>query len=76
MENKNFYRVAYRYDFKEIKDNDYYKDIFYKNQILACLSITLKFKLISEKDNQEILFDFIFFNIRILFLSQHSNFTT
>lgn len=59
MENKIFYRVAYRYDFKEIKDNDYYKDIFFKNQILACLSITLKFKLISDKDNQEILFDFI-----------------
>ena len=59
MENKNFYRVAYRYDFKEIKDKDYYSDIFYKNEILACLSITLKFKLISDKDNQEILFDFI-----------------
>lgn len=59
MENKNFYRIAYRYDFKEIKYSDYYKDIFYKNQILACLSITLKFKLISEKENQEILFDFI-----------------
>ena len=59
MENKNFYRIAYRYDFKEIKDNDYYKDIFFKNQILACLSITLKFKLISEKENQEILFDFL-----------------
>lgn len=43
---------------KEIKDLTK-KDIFYKNQILACLSITLKFKLISEKDNQEILFDFI-----------------
>ena len=42
MENKNFYSIAYRYDFKEIKDSDYYKDIFYKNQILACLSITKK----------------------------------
>ena len=59
MEEKKFYRVAYRYDFKEMKNSDYYKDIFYKNQILACLSITLKFKLISDKDNQEILFDFI-----------------
>ena len=59
MEDKNFYRVAYRYDFKEIKDKDYYSNIFYKNEILACLSITLKFKLISDKDNQEILFDFI-----------------
>lgn len=59
MENKNFYRIAYRYDFKEIKNKDYYKDIFYKNEFLACISITLKFKLISEKVNQEILFDFV-----------------